>query len=1109
MDSRKSLIGSVFSWSIKDVLNNDLYKGRVKQIPETFSSLAEYLESFINPLIEETRSDLSSSMATLSESMCGEIDFVKPSKDFELPNDLFYTIGLKESKEKKEDDDDDDDDDDDLGKGDLVAITNVRPTCINDLDRPGRPYVIAFVLGIQDHIEGFSLFVQSSKPIRVEDDMGKNKKSEVLFAVKLMNMTTNIRIWSALNSDPKTANMNIIQKVLQTPFTNAENCTLCHAEDKCSAAYSAMKARISSSDLNESQQAAVLSCIGTRECHHHYTVKMIWGPPGTGKTKTVGFLLHSLLKMECRTLTCAPTNTAVLEVTKRLLKGVTESSKYHGYGCGDLVLFGNKKRMKIKNHKELYDIFLDHRVAVLSQCYSQKSGWNYNLLSMISLLEDPKEEYSLYLKEWEEKKLKKDDENADKNNVFSESREINTYGKKIFKDERNKKVWRQIVVPTLKENSKKENNVKGKHNEKQSNRKEKDGNGLSGKKEESEKDKKAENPLTFEEFVKERFNCRGESLYFCIKNLCIHLPTSLISLEVVKKMFEAYDSLKSFKKLLQDVSSEVLKDVNAYSVNEGHNFVKFNAARSKNLHILKSLPSKFPPPYSTENDSMDIREFCLEKACIVFCTVSGSAKLHKVGTMKPFELLVIDEAAQLKECESAIPLQLSGMRHAILIGDEQQLPAMISEEADFGRSLFERLAILGHKKHLLNVQHRMHPLISLFPNREFYDNQILDGQNVKLGNYSRRFLPGKLYGTYSFINVPYGKEEFDNKHSRKNRVEVSVVSEIVASVYEECKLTNKKFRVGVISPYKAQVHAISEKIGKQYNSSDAQSDFSLSIRSVDGFQGGEEDVIIISTVRSNVSGSVGFLSNRQRTNVALTRARYCLWIVGSGMTLVNSGSVWKKLVIDAKERCCFHSAEEDKNLANAIVAALLELNQTNILVNAHALLFRSAKWKVCFTNSFWRSMGRVRDGELFNKVLFLLEKLSSGWRQPQEKKTHLVHCGSSSHFLEHYMVNKQFYLVWAVDFIEESSYYTQVLKVWDVSSLSDIPKLAKQLDIFYGSYTVDKMSRCKHVCNDGNLVVPMRWPVDSSSHEANQFLPKSLGSLRLRDEPETSTTTNR
>ena len=84
--------------------------------------------------------------------------------------------------------------------------------------------------------------------------------------------------------------------------------------------------------------------------------------------------------------------------------------------------------------------------------------------------------------------------------------------------------------------------------------------------------------------------------------------------------------------------------------------------------------------------------------------------------------------------------------------------------------------------------------------------------------------------------------------------------------------SKQKVRVGCLSPYKAQVFALQEKLGKPY-STDANSEFSVNVRSVDGFQGGEEDVIIISTVRSNGSGSIGFLPDRQRTNVALTRAK--------------------------------------------------------------------------------------------------------------------------------------------------------------------------------------------------------------------------------------------
>ena len=92
--------------------------------------------------------------------------------------------------------------------------------------------------------------------------------------------------------------------------------------------------------------------------------------------------------------------------------------------------------------------------------------------------------------------------------------------------------------------------------------------------------------------------------------------------------------------------------------------------------------------------------------------------------------------------------------------------------------------MLGHKKHLLNVQHRMHPSISLFTNKMFYENQILDGHNVKGGSYERNFLQGKMYGFYSFINVPHGKEEFNNSHSLKNMVEAAVASEIVSSLFK-------------------------------------------------------------------------------------------------------------------------------------------------------------------------------------------------------------------------------------------------------------------------------------------------------------------------------------
>lgn len=87
----------------------------------------------------------------------------------------------------------------------------------------------------------------------------------------------------------------------------------------------------------------------------------------------------------------------------------------------------------------------------------------------------------------------------------------------------------------------------------------------------------------------------------------------------------------------------------------------------------------------------------------------------------------------------------------------------------------------------------------------------------------------------------------------------------------EWNVSNKKLSIGVISPYAAQVVAIRDKLGRKFENLDG---FTVKVKSIDGFQGGEEDIVIISTVRSNSGGSVGFLSSPQRVNVALTRARY-------------------------------------------------------------------------------------------------------------------------------------------------------------------------------------------------------------------------------------------
>ncbi|KAG5534416.1 hypothetical protein RHGRI_022516 [Rhododendron griersonianum] len=909
---------------------------QVKPIPETFSSTKEYMDSFIYPLIQDTHSSLSEIIHAVHLAPTREIWTVNKSKDFEPPKDLYYyNISLNRNRDASSF----------QGMyepkfGDLIALTEVRPKCIRDLDRPKSPYVIAVVQRIEEYGSG-KFEIRASKPI-VSDEYGdrredKNRRS--LFVVYLGNFITEIRVWMALKSELEGGNMNIIKRVLQPDSTIGENCTSCSFEESNRDVESEVRNATSTFKLDDSQQDAVLSCVATGRCGHQNTVKLIWGPPGTGKTKTVASLLFVLLRIKCRTLTCAPTNIAVFGVASRLMSLVSRALEYDTYGLGDIVLFGIGERtkiddhedtlgifldsrMKIDDHEDIMDVLLDYRVYALSRCLSPLSGWKHNVQSMLCLLEDPEEMYHLYL-EQEKKKNEEDDKGEEEEEESSfENQTVNSnedeeedIGQDL-NDGDKKKEEPSKREEKLKFDSKRE----GKENSTQSNK---------------EKGEKDEGPLTFEEFFIKRFKLIAKKLIFCIKDLYTHMPTSFIPLEAVQKMMKVLDLLKSVGAMSM-CSHAVAND-------------EFGNTMSSNrecVQILRFLSETLNLPNFTEHH--EIRNFCLQNACLIFCTASSSATLHTEG-MEPLELLVIDDAAQLKECESTIPLQLSGLRHAILVGDEQQLPANICQPAEFARSLFERLVILGHKKHLLNVQYRMHPSISLFPNREFYESRILDGPNVKEQDFERRLLQGSMYGTYSFINVSQGKEEYEKQSMKNmknmiNMVEVAVVSEIVASLFKECVAAKQKLKVGCLSPYQGQVLALRNKLGETYNT-DSYPDFTVDVQSVDEFKGGVEDLIIISTVRCNGEGSVGFLSNRQITNVALTCARHCLWILGNGATLITSGSVWKELVVDAKARGCFYDANDDKDLAQAVASALVELNELDALRITDSQRYHNTRWK--------------------------------------------------------------------------------------------------------------------------------------------------------------------
>ncbi|RZC52631.1 hypothetical protein C5167_021051 [Papaver somniferum] len=832
-----SLITEVFSWSLDDIFNHDLYRTKVNKIPETFSSVEQYLSSFRHPLLEETHADLSSNMKNLYQAPKCEIVSVEKHIGCKQGNYVYKMLLSDTGTDRKPMKD--------AYKpqpSDVIAFSDVRPENVKDFIRIS--YIPAIILKVEDDKKKpYLAIVLASKPIILENEedyeeeyIETEKKliCNPLFAVYLLNMTTNLRIWGALSGE---RNGDIIKGVLEANSQIGNDCELCFDHE---AELLSNGLDLDSFNLNETQLHAVLRSIATSFCSHKSSVKLIWGPPGTGKTKTIGVLLSSLLKLDHKTLTCAPTNTAVVEVATRLMSIVKQTLESNKYGLGDILLFGNAERMKIDDTNDLQDVFCDYRCKALWDCFAPHSGLKFQLKSMIVLLQVT---YQKYLR----------------------ALHIKT-GDKIDESKKSEEV-------------------------------------LIGE---------------FREFLRKRFKFIEESMRESIVSICSHMPTAFVSVTMVKEMYTTLDMLRDLKSLLQNgsISNQDLKNIFCTSEIIDYSYTRTSAfllskTRIEFLEALRSLEKLSFPDFP---DEASIREFCLHNACLIFCTSSSSANLSGIADLK---LVVIDEAAQLKECESEILLQLYGVKQVILIGDELQLPAMvqsnISEKANFGRSLFERLLSLKHDKHLLNVQYRMHPSISVFPNEQFYHKQILDASNVKERNYNKRFLEGSMYGSFSFIDVSYGEEEFNEKHSLKNLVEVAAISEIIEKLYRASIANNYKVSVGIISPYKAQVLALVDKLGDKFETH--------SVRSVDGFQGAEQDIINMSTVRSNATGSVGFLANHQRTNVALTRARYCLWILGNGRTLMDSDSIWSKLVRNAKDRGCYFNVDEDKMLSKVVIDA--------------------------------------------------------------------------------------------------------------------------------------------------------------------------------------------
>lgn len=349
---------------------------------------------------------------------------------------------------------------------------------------------------------------------------------------------------------------------------------------------------------------------------------------------------------------------------------------------------------------------------------------------------------------------------------------------------------------------------------------------------------------------------------------------------------------------------------------------------------------------------------------VVWCGVLLIFKGHACLEGSCFPVVICDEAAQCVEMSTLIPLR-HGAIQCVMVGDHKQLNATTFSKAAAQKgldiSLFERLQIAMDEDRfngkvvdgavMLNTQYRMLPEICRFPSKTFYWNELADGENVKAPFYAPSFLLTGSEGSvikndtaiylkpFMFFNLLQSKECLvSSSSSYSNKQEALLCVNIVQQVISESlRMQCKVGSIGIITPYQEQLSELrscfqqstrgsqssksvssafidppfledgelNETCVSNFPSSCADlSEYDIEMNTVDAFQGREKDIIIFSCVRANNEGSIGFLSDKRRMNVALTRARFGLYVIGHADTL-RQNHIWNNLIIHATEQNSF------------------------------------------------------------------------------------------------------------------------------------------------------------------------------------------------------------
>ncbi|XP_025957524.2 5'-3' DNA helicase ZGRF1 isoform X5 [Dromaius novaehollandiae] len=365
--------------------------------------------------------------------------------------------------------------------------------------------------------------------------------------------------------------------------------------------------------------------------------------------------------------------------------------------------------------------------------------------------------------------------------------------------------------------------------------------------------------------------------------------------------FESFIRVGSIRKIAKPILPYSL---HAGSGNENEQLKELLALMKEDLTPVERIYVR----KSIEQHKLGTNKAILQQVKVVGVTCAA-CPFSCMNTLK-FPVVVLDECSQMTEPASLLPIARFQCEKLVLVGDPKQLPPTIQgsdsvHEKGLEQTLFDRLSLMGHKAILLRTQYRCHPAISAIANELFYEGILINGVSEEDRSPLLDWLP-----TLCFYSVS-GMEQIERDNSFYNMAEahftVKLIQCLIASGVEGSA-------IGVITLYKSQMCKIQNLLSGVH--SEALEIKAVQVSTVDAFQGAEKEIIVLSCVRTR---QVGFIDSEKRMNVALTRAKRHLLIVGN-LACLSKNRLWGRVIHHCKgwENGLQHVSQCEQQLNNIL-----------------------------------------------------------------------------------------------------------------------------------------------------------------------------------------------